>query len=264
MSLWRTSFCALLCCAWSAVGQQPRQVLLLGDSILDIHRGDRRIEAVLGRLLAAQAPQYRWTVANEAHGGEYIGPLEGSPKGVSDPLFTSPKTGRYFEIVKRHPRADAVVVNYAANDSKVYPPSAFRRKLEMLAALLEEQYPGAVLVFSTSVYLDPAHSAGYRIDASQVAGFVNGNSRDAYLEPYNKEIREFAAAHGYWLADTYRRFALETAKGNWDLRVRREGADPSGDGAHENDMAWFDNIHPNDRGTEAIAEGVAEALTRSR
>jgi hypothetical protein len=26
-------------------------------------------------------------------------------------------------------------------------------------------------------------------------------------------------------------------------------------------MAWFDNIHPNDRGTEFIAAGLIEALT---
>ena len=266
MTFGRTSTYALFCCALCALGaplqgpSAPRKVLLLGDSILDCHRGDKRIEVVLQRLLGGP-----WTVVNEAHGGEYIGPLEGTPKGVSEPLFTSETTGRYFQIVARHPKVDAVMVNYGANDSKVYPPAVFRKKLDMLGDLLEKQYPGTILVFSTSMYLDPAHSAGYRIDEPKVAGFVNGNSRNAYLEPYNRQIREFVAARGYRMADTYRRLMAETARGNWDLRVRAEGgADPRNDAQHENDMAWFDNVHPNDQGTAVIAAGLAEALTAPR
>ena len=235
-------------------------ILLIGDSILDCHEGTKRIESVLQRLLAAKAPAARWALWNEAHGGEYIGPKEGNPLGVSTPLFSTETTGRYFEIVARHPHADVVIVNYAANDSKVYTPDTFRRRLEMLAAQLEKTYPSALLIFSTSMYLDPAHSAPYHIEEPRTPGFRDGDSRDAYLEPFNEELRAFTRAHGYRLSDTYRRLQAETARGNWDLRLRADEADPVDDPKHVGDMRWFDNVHPNDRGTEVIAQGYVEAL----
>ena len=109
-------FCAVLCfplCA-TAVESGPASpkktlskggtVLLLGESILDCHEGDHRVEAQMKRLLEQRTPNSLWTIYNEAHGGEYIGPKVGSPKGVSEPLFTTETAGRYFEIVKRHLR----------------------------------------------------------------------------------------------------------------------------------------------------------------
>jgi lysophospholipase L1-like esterase len=257
-----------LCCALCASAKDLSKggtVLLLGDSILDCHAGDHRIEVVMKGILDERMPQAQWTVYNEAHGGEYIGPKEGTPSGTSGPLFTTETAGRYFQIVQRHPQVDAVIVNYAANDSKVYPPARFRQKLEMLGGMLEKQYPGALLIFSTSVYMDPAHAAPYRYDNPQVPGFKNGSLRNEYLEPYNQEIREFTAAHGYGLSDTYRRIMAETAKGNWDLRIRaKEGATKEDDAKHAGSKSWFDNIHPNDAGTKVIAEGLVEALTKSR
>lgn len=239
---------------------QGGTILLLGDSIFDCHEGDRRIEVVLRRLLGEKTPRAQWTIFNEAHGGEYIGPKEGAPLGVSSPLFTTVTSGRYFEIIQRHPQVDVVMVNYAANDSKVYPPGAFRGKLEMLGALLDTAYPGAILIFSTSMYLDPAHSAPYRIENPEAPGWKDGSSRNEYLEPYNQEIREFTAGRGYRLADTFRRLRAETQSGNWDQRVRADEGDPKDDSKHQGDIKWFDNIHPNDKGTQTIAEGLVDAL----
>jgi lysophospholipase L1-like esterase len=241
---------------------KDRTVLLLGDSILDCHEGNQRVEAVMRHLLEQRTSNAQWTIHNEAYGGEYIGPQEGSPKGVSEPLLTTQTTGRYFEIVKRHPKVDVVFVNYAANDSKVYPPLTFRSKLEVLGSLLEKTYPGAILIFSTSMYCDPKHAAPYQIDEFKVPGFKRGSLRNQYLEPYNQEIRGFAAAHGHRLADIYRRIAAETAKGNWDLRLRADEGDPKDDPKHEGDIHWFDNIHPNDKGTEVIADLYVRTLTR--
>lgn len=239
-------------------------VLLLGDSIFDLHTGDRRIEAVMKSLLEQREPGLRWTIYNEAHGGEYIGPREGTPEGVSDPLFTSKTSGRYFEIVRRHPKVDAVIVNYGANDSKVYPPVTFRRHLEALGKHLEKDYPGAILIFCTTMYVDPKHSAPYRRDDPMAPGFKNGESRNKYLEPYNQEIRKFTADHGYGLADTFHRIKAETQKGNWDLRLREDDGDPMDDPKHNGDMNWFDNIHPNDKGTKVIARGLVDALLGSQ
>jgi lysophospholipase L1-like esterase len=238
-------------------------VLMLGDSILDLHQGEHRVEAVMLRLAGQKTPHAKWTIYNEAYGGQYIGPRIGEPQAVSTPLFTTGTTGAFFDAVARHPEVDAVIVNFAANDSKVYPPEHFRQRLEALGELLAKTYPGARLIFSTSMYLDPAHSAPYHPAQSHVAGFRDGGSRNDYLEPYNDEIRRFTAAHGFVLADTYRRIAAETAKGNWDLRLRQENSgDPKDDAKHAGDMAWFNNIHPNDRGTAVIAELLLEALTK--
>lgn len=239
-------------------------VLLLGDSIFDLHTGDKRIEAVMKRMLEEREPGARWAIYNEAYGGEYIGPTEGNPEGVSVPLFTTKTSGPYFEIVRRHPKADAVIVNYGANDSKVYPPATFRKHLETLANFLEKDYPGAILIFCTTMYVDPNHSAPYTRDNPMAPGFRNGESRNAYLEPYNQEIRRFTAEHGYGLADTFRNIKAQTQKGNWDLRLRADEGNPKDDPKHKGDMKWFDNIHPNDKGTMVITKSLVDLLVGPR
>lgn len=239
-------------------------VIMFGDSIFDLHEGDRRVEAVLARRLRRDVPETGWTISNEAHGGEYIGPPQGPALGVSEPLFETPTTGRYFQILVRHPHADIVLVCYGANDSKAYPPEGFRSRLEALGAQLERDYPGAFKAFTTTMFLDPAHSAPYHHGTPQVAGFRQGGSRNEYLAPYNAEIRAFTAAHGYGLADLNLRVQEEIARGNWDLRLRGDGnGDPREDPRHVGDMSWFDNIHPNDEGTRVLAEVLLDVI-RSR
>lgn len=239
-------------------------VLLLGDSILDIHQGDQRVDAAMLRLFAATTPAASWFVINEARGGEYIGPREGDPKGVAGPLFTSETEGRYFEVAKKHRQVDVVVINYGGNDSKVYSPEGFRRRLETLCARVERDYPGAVVVLATGMYLDPRHSAGYWIDQPKVPGFKNGDSRNAYLASYMKEVVALANTRGYRVADTRRRIEEETKRGNWDLRLRAGDGDPKNDYKHANDMAWFDNIHPNPAGIEVIADVLVESLLKQQ
>jgi lysophospholipase L1-like esterase len=238
-------------------------VLMLGDSIFDMNEGDKRIEAVLKELIEKWQPGGRWTIYNQAHGGEYVGPKEGEPTGVSEPLFASETTGRYFEIRQRHPQADVIFINYGANDSKVYPPATFRRKLEMLSSRIEKDYPGAVIIFSTTMYVDPKHSGPYHRDDPKAPGFKNGSTRNLYFKPYNKEIREFTAAHGYGIADIYRGIERETRRGNWDLRKRDGDGDPREDAKHEGDMEWFGNVHPNDEGTRVIAGILLKTLKKS-
>ncbi|MBI3830926.1 MAG: SGNH/GDSL hydrolase family protein [Planctomycetes bacterium] len=236
-------------------------VLLIGDSIFDCHQGEQRLEFILKAALDKKAPEAKWTVFNEARGGQYIGPKDGETKHTVPPLFEDETTGHYFKVLKKHPQVDVVAINYAANDGKVYAPEIFRKRLEFLCGKLEKDYPGCVIVFSTGMYLDPKHSAGYWIDPVRVPGFKNGGSRNEYLEGYNKEARELAAAKGYLVADVHRRMKAETEKGNWDFRVRGDGTgDPKDDDKHANDMDWFSNVHPNDRGTALIAETIAAAL----
>ena len=235
-------------------------VLLLGDSIFDIHSGDRRLEAILKCTLDLKLPHAQWTVCNHARGGEYIGPKEGDPQGTSGPLFTDDESGRYFDILRKCPQAGVVVINYVANDSKVYSPTFFRARLEFLCSHLERDFPGCTIILSTGMYLDPKHSARYRIALPKAPGFKNGSSRNEYLKGYVEEIRGLAFTKGYLLADVQHRMKEETAKGNWDFRVRAGNGDPNEDPKHEGDLDWFNDIHPNDRGTALIAATIVDAM----
>ncbi|MCW8132317.1 MAG: hypothetical protein KIS92_18365 [Planctomycetota bacterium] len=240
-------------------------VLLIGDSIFDCHEGEKRLEAVLKGALEKQAPGAAWTVWNEARGGELIGPVEGEARNKLNLLFTDEKSGHYVQILKKRPKADVVVVNYSANDSKVYGPEDYRTKLDGLVARLRQDYPGCLVALSTGMYQDPKHSDRYWINPSMVPGFKNGSLRNEYLAPYQAAIRACAAEHGCLLADVHRAMKDETEMGNWDFRVRGDGSgDPKDDPKHEGDMAWFTNIHPNDRGTALIAETIAKTLTAKR
>jgi len=251
---------------WGGDAPKPKDlskgatILLIGDSIFDIHEGDKRLEAVLKAALTKKAPQGQWAVFNHAQGGEYIGPKVGEAANTSGPFFDSDTEGRYFRVLKKCPKADVVVINFGANDGKVYGPDVFRKRLEFLCGQLEKDYPGCVIVFSTGMYLDPKHSAGYYIDKPTVPGFKNGDSRNAYLEPFANQARELAAAKGYLVADVARLMKAETDKGNWDFRIRAGNGDPKDDPKHEGDMNWFSDVHPSDRGTAFIADTIADAL----
>jgi lysophospholipase L1-like esterase len=260
------SFCAV-CFAGEAAKKDFSMggtVLLIGDSIFDSHQGDKRLEAVLKAALERRAPQGKWTVFNDAHGGEYIGPREGEPKGTSGPLFNDDKTGRYFSVVKKRPNVDAVVINYGANDGKVYSPAVFRKRLEFLCAQLGRDYPGVQIILSTGMYLDPKHSTGYWIDQPKVSGFKNGSSRNEYLQGYIKEAQELAREKGYLVADVHHAMKAATEKGDWDFRIRLGNGDPNDDAKHADDPRWFSDIHPNDRGTAFIAQTIAETLLPQR
>jgi alpha-galactosidase len=256
---------ALRYLAWLLLSAQVglaagKTVLLVGDSIFDLHEGDKRIEAILKARLDHAAAGVEWSIVNEARAAECIGPVEGKAWCASRTLFTSETEGRYFEVVRQHATADYILVNYSANDSEAYSPEIFRKKLETLGAKLQKDYPGAVVILVTSMYEDPQHSAPYQPDDPKVAAYHNGGLRSDYLEPYNREIRALAAKHGYRVADLNRRMQAETAKGNWDLRARDGWGNPQDDAKHAGDMQWFENIHPNDRGTQVLADALTEAV----
>jgi acyl-CoA thioesterase-1 len=248
-------------------------ILLLGDSISAMHQGEHRLEAVLEKKLAGTFPQGHWSVVNESRGGEWIGP--GSKgQGAAEPLFTGESEGRYFEVRRSVPQADVVFIEYGANDSKCYPPEAFRQRLAALCKRLEADYPQVRIVLATGMHLDyPAHAGPYWLDNPQVPGWKPGStSRNEYLAPYFEVARALARERGYGLADICLAIRAETAAGNWDLRIRNwppgEGSgDEAGpvsaevDTAHAQVAGWFDNVHPNYAGTELIAQVYGDVLT---
>ena len=248
-------------------------ILLLGDSISAMHRGEHRLEAVLEKSLAGAFPQGLLVVVNESQGGEWIGPgTQG--QGAAEPLFTGESEGRYFKIRRRVPKAHVVFIEYGANDSKCYPPEVFRQRLAALCGRLESDYPQVRIVLATGMHLDyPAHAGPYWIDSPQVPGWKPGStSRNEYLAPYFEAVRALARERGYGLADICLAMRAETAAGNWDLRIRNwpqgEGpAEPGGavpaevDAAHAQVAGWFDNVHPNYAGTELMAQVYGDVLT---
>jgi lysophospholipase L1-like esterase len=265
-------------CASSPGGLSPIHpdtgvsILLLGDSISAMHRGEDRLEAVLQRKLAEAFPQGQWSVANESRGGEWIGPGSRG-QGAAEPLLTGESEGRYFEIRTRVPKADVVFVEYGANDSKCYPPEMFRQRLAALCERFERDYPEVRIVLATGMHLDyPKHARAYWMDNPQVPGWKPGStSRNEYLAPYFEAIRALARERACGLADICLAMRAETAAGNWDLRIRNwppgeEPTEPGGpvppevDAAHAHVADWFDNVHPNYAGTGLIAEVYGDVL----
>jgi hypothetical protein len=52
------------------------KVLLLGDSLLDCHEGENRIEHPMREKLGALRPGVAWEVVDLARGGIWIGPAD--------------------------------------------------------------------------------------------------------------------------------------------------------------------------------------------
>jgi len=238
------------------------KILLLGDSILDSHQGNARVENVMQKQFTVMKPGVKFEVVNLARGGMWIGPADpGAAQGISKPLFDSPTTGWYFEVLKRCPKADAIVILFGGNDSKVYPPEEFYKKLSDLCDRLAKDYPQAKIFLATGMCLDPRHSGGYWIQPSQVKGFKQGDNRNAYLLPYYVRTRELAKMRGFALADLCERVQAETKADNWDLRMRSDNTlDASKDAEHPGDMGWFSNIHANYKGTAVIADLLVKAI----
>ena len=256
---------ALAACPASAAEKdlsRGGKILLIGDSIFDCGPRGKRIEDFMPGMLSKLKPGARFEVVNLARGGMWIGPADSSKaRGVSKPLLDSETSGWYFEVRKRCPKADAVCIMFGANDSKVYPPEVLRQKYEKLVDRLQKDYPGAKIVPATGIWHDPKHSWRYWRTPSMVKGFKQGDNRNAYLEPFFKAVRALAEKRELAVADVWTRMQNETAAGNWDLRMRKDGTDDdSKDAARGSERGWFGNIHPNSAGRKVIADAVAKTL----
>lgn len=161
-----------------------------------------------------------------------------------------PRPGRYYKDIKgKVKRLDVAFIRYGQNDMKQYEPEEFGKRLEELIDTIQQDFRGVLIILETGTYFDPAHYTWTGINKQ--------------FDKYWEAVRKVAAKRRLPLVDNFRQWEEETKKGNWDLRIRRDGTiDESKDKEHEGDKAWFANGHPNAKGVEAIAEGEFRMLSQ--
>ena len=220
----------------------PTLILMLGDCTLATSYLPPRLknEARLAEALQRRFPAEQVAIANEGLDGEAVSGL----------------LRRYERTMARYSRLDYVLIRYGVNDRRTDGIGGFRANLERLLDRLRADHPGARILLETGMYVDyPAHYAW---------------DRNAKMEPVYDVIRTLGVAHGLPVVDIYERMRAETARGNWDLRVRGYGVvddhipvlGPGQDHLHGHDVRWFTNIHPNPAGIEIIADEEARVLAQ--
>ncbi len=218
----------------------PIHLLLIGDctlatSYLPEHL---RNEGLLAERLRRVYPRNHIMITNEGLDGESIAGF----------------LRRYDRTIARHRPPDYVLVRYGVNDRRDYGIDSFRSQLQQLILRLQHDLPAVRILLETGMFVDyPAHYAW---------------DRNRVLQPLYEVIREAATQYGLPLVDLYERMRHETARGNWDLRVRGYGSvDPNDvvlgagrDELHGDDPHWFTNIHPNPRGMRMIVSEEVRVL----
>jgi acyl-CoA thioesterase-1 len=162
------------------------------------------------------------------------------------------KSDKLSELFDALPRLHVAFVRFGINDRKHEGITACIENLRGLCREITGHYPETAIVVETGIWVDyPAH---YLWD------------RNAKLAPLYDEMRAMAHSEGYAVVDIFKHMEAETARGNWDLRVRGL-PDPehtilgdSFDAFFDDDPAFFSNIHPNARGMGLIADWQVDQL----
>lgn len=217
-------------------------LLMIGDCTLATsylsarQKNERLLESRLRELYPADG----CSVTNEGLDGETIAQL----------------FKRYDRTLARNAPPDYVLIRYGVNDRKAYGVDGFRARLIELCNRLRADLPHARIVLETGIFVDyPDH---YEFD------------RNTILQPIYDVIRMLGQEHGFPVVDIYERMRAETARGNWDLRVRGYGVvdedipvlGAGQDHLHVGDVRWWTNIHPNPHGIAVIADEEARVLRR--
>ncbi len=204
---------------------------------------EKRVHKVLERKLEAAFRGLDVVPRNFARGGDFIyrflnhendwGPRWKEGEG--------PKPGRYWTEARGKTELDIALIRYGQNDMKQYEPPEFGERLKELIARIRTDFPGVLVILETGTYFDPDHY-----------GWAGINRQfDGYWQATRNVAKELRLP----LVDNFRRWKEETGKGNWDLRIRRDGTlDASKDAGREKDKSWFANGHPNARGVELIVD----------
>lgn len=224
----------------AAASERPVHILMIGDCTLATSYlpGDLRNETQLAALLQLRYPHDRLLITNEGLDGESVAAF----------------LRRYERTLARYPQPDYVFIRYGVQDRRKYGVRGFAARLQEICDRLRSDLPHVRIVLETGMYVDyPEH---YEFD------------RNAVLDPLYDVIRALGAREGLPVVDIYQRMRQETARGNWDLRVRGYGVvdeeipilGAGQDHLHGHDVRWYTNIHPNPAGIAVIADEEARVL----
>jgi lysophospholipase L1-like esterase len=207
-----------------------RIVLFGGSSLATTYVPDEHTHrTLLEQGLRAVYPEQNIEVVNNAYNGELVARY--LIKGTYE---------RDRALLKG---ADIAVLRFGANDQKRIHVEEFRDHMTKFVQLLRQDFPGLHIVFQTLIYLDYPEHMYY--------------DRNQELEPFSQVSRDLAREFGYSLSDFFEVGKRETAKGNWDYRIRRNKdgiiLDNSQDAGNESPR-WFSDIHPNLAGIRMAVE----------
>ena len=170
--------------------------------------------------------------------------------GESADEFLKPK--RFEKVFADIASLNIAFVRYGINDRKRHGISGCLANLQALCQAVRQRFPDVTLFVETGIWVDyPTH---YLWD------------RNASLGSLYEAMRAWALEADYPIVDIHTGMRTETARGNWDLRVRGLPAseytivDDAFDPFFGDDPAFFTNIHPNSRCLALIAEWEIEQM----
>jgi hypothetical protein len=222
--------------------EPDKRVVLLGDSnVITSYLAPKDcVHTLLAENLAKAYPRVKVAVENDGVGGEAI-------KGFLD-------SKRCERDLLTYKRIDVIFVRYGGNDRKRYDAATFAGCIRDVIRRLRADFPGIRIVLETGCYVDyPRHC---------------DRDLNAEMKPNCDALRGLAdAADG--VLDLWQVTKEETERGNWDLRYRNNPVgklivDARFDAGHEDDPAWFSNVHQTPNCNRVVARAECEYIVENR
>jgi len=187
---------------------------------------------------------------NRAFPGQPVLVRNMSADGESAGVFM--KSGRMARVFNRFFHLDIAFIRYGINDRKEGGIDECIANLEKLCQELRNRFPNITIIVESSIWVDyPAH---YLFD------------RNPRLAPLFDAMAAMARRAGLPFLDIFDAMRQETARGNWDLRVRGYPAgdniivDDRFDQFFGHDPAFFTNVHPNSQCVALMADWETRKL----
>ena len=131
----------------------------IGDSFTSTIylRFEERLDSLLQKLFAANAPKLKVRNINLGVDGEYL-------QEMID-------TGRYEKAIhQQYARIDVAVIRYGGNDSRKYSPAEFAKWLGVLSDKISKDYPGVKIMIGTGIWLKGDDDVNKRQSIGRRAG----------------------------------------------------------------------------------------------
>lgn len=215
-----------------------RIVLLEASNIITSYLPmQHRLDVLLSEKLERAHPELDIEVENSGVGGETVKRLIESKRYERDLLTLD--------------GIDIIFISYGGNDSNRYDVKTFETYHRELISRLRSDFQGIRIIMHPGTWVDyPKH---YSSDMNE------------HFRPFYDVLRELATeADG--LVNIPEILRQEVDAGNWDLRYRNNRLgklilDNRFDEGHEDDPAWFSNIHHNPNANQIIAQAEFDCIT---